>query len=262
MKSTPRSILPVLLTALLLLVSVPLGAQPQQFPLVEPFLGDPLPSTCDNGIVLDDGTAESGYGWVPSVVAGQYVQEFNSSLFATRTVEKVCVCWLRNPNNNDDTIDFEVVFYRGRENPDPEDENCPIIPEEEPFAAFAASAAGVPEEGQFYEVDVSNVEMPIGTNYIGIRWDASASRFFFICADKTDASTPVDGFFRDELSEGWTSVFKNNDPIFDDYRSLLIRAQDRGLSLTEVPTLGSIGLLFLGGALAFLGLRRLSAKTR
>jgi len=33
---------------------------------------------CPGGLALDDGTAETGYGWIPSVPDGEYVQRARS----------------------------------------------------------------------------------------------------------------------------------------------------------------------------------------
>jgi len=218
--------------------------------------GDP-PAACADGVVLDDGTRELGYGWVPSVLEGRYVQEFSANLFPSRALQTVCVCWLRNGLSGDDEdIDFEVVFYKAVSNPDPEDLDCPFVPSEIPYAMVPATATGVPllGNGQFYDVDVSGVTIPPTIGYIGVQWDASASRFFFLCADQSKETAPVDGFFRDEQSERWANVFKTNDPIFDDYRSLMIRVKSRGL-LPAIPTLGPLGLLALAALLGVFGWR-------
>lgn len=233
-------------------------------PLAEPtpldsFFGAPS-TACAEGAVLDDGTRELGYSWVPSVEEGQYVQEFRSSLFPVRAMETVCVCWLRNQlSGSDDQIDFEIVFYGAISNPDPTDTECPIVPDEEPYAVVPSTATEVPllGEGEFYEVDVSGVVIPPGRGYIGVRWDASADRFFFLCADQSEGTPPVDGFFRDEMSNRWASVFKTTDPIFDDYRSLMIRAQSSGGSFPPaIPAVGPWGLGALAMLLACLGWRR------
>jgi hypothetical protein len=234
------------------------SAQPLSVPPTSHATGDP-PQACADGVVLDDGTRESGYGWVPGVLDGRYVQEFSANLFPNRFLETVCVCWLRNSlSGNDEDIDFEVVFYRAVSNPDPDDLDCPILPDELPYAVVPATATGVPilGNGQFYEVDVSGVTIPPTIGYVGIRWDASASRFFFLCADQSEGTAPVDGFFRDDQSEGWTSAFKTNDPIFDDYRSLMLRVKGGGVG-PAVPALGPMGTLVLAALLGVLGWRRI-----
>ena len=252
----------ILLTALLL--AAPAMAQPLAAPdapnlllgIDDPLLGVDDP-TCADGAVLDDGTRESGYGWVPSVTEGQYLQEFQPRLFPNRELDSVCVCWLRT-NTNDSTINFEVVFYESMPNPEPDpSDSCLIIPTETPFAVVPATAQGVTSEGNFYRIDTSGVNIPTEPFYIGMRWDASADRFFFLCSDKSPTTPAVPGFLRDERSEGWTSAFKTADPIFDDYRSLMIRARATGLDVIDVPALRSWGLVAFVVVLMGVGVWRL-----
>ncbi len=203
---------------------------------------------CAGGVVPDDGSAETGYGWVPSVIEGEYVQEFDSSQFPSDRLQSVCICWLRT--RTDATIDFEIVFYRqvrvleaGR-----------LGPAAEPYAAVAASAEVVPVgiTESFFEVDVTGVRLPPGKSYIGARWDASSDQFFFICTDTSDATPRVEVFFRDDRSPDseWTSVFNTTDPIFVEHRSMMVRALAGPELPVEVPALGGAARWLLGLALA------------
>ncbi len=216
---------------------------------------------CADGVVSDDGSAETGYGWVPSVIEGEYVQEFSSSDFASRRLESVCICWIRTMP--DATIDFEIVFYAG------EIVDGEAAPAAVPYAAVPASAEVVPVgiTESFFEVDVTGVMIPHGKSFIGARWDASSDQFFFICADHEDpappdavardpvAGDPVEVFFRDDRSHGeWTSVFDTSDPIFVGHRAMLVRARPGPAIPVEVPALGAAGLAALAAALAILAL--------
>ena len=227
-------------------------------------LGDvPGDDDCDDGVVYDDGSTEIGWGWVPSVLDGRYVQEFQSADFPLRTVETVCVCFRRStnfPNGGDDTIDFEVVFYRSVPTPDPDSpETFERVPAEEPFLSIPATATGVPEgSGVFTGVDVGDVTIPLGTSYIGVRWDATIDQFFFTCADTTETTEPVNGYFREEQASGWTSFFKAQDPNFQFHRALLVRARPGTTLPVEVPTLGTAGMAVLLMLLVGLGWRRIT----
>ena len=203
---------------------------------------------CADGVVLDDGSAETGYGWVPSVIEGEYVQEFDAADFSSRRLQSVCVCWLRTLT--DSTIDFEVVFYRQVFHP----EDGEPMPAPEPYAVVQGNAeitpVGITET--FAEVGTSNVVIPQGRSYIGARWDASQDVFFFICTDTSDATDPVEVFFRDDRSEEgeWTSVFDTVDPIFSEHRALMVRALPGPMVTVDVPALGTAGLALLATVLA------------
>ncbi len=206
--------------------------------------GDPA---CEGGVVVDDGSAETGYGWVPSVIEGEFVQEFDADEFSSRRLQSVCICWIRT--RPDTTIDFEIIFYRQVIDPD---DGSPI-PAAEPYAAVPASAdvtpLGIAES--FFEVDVGGVVVPGGRSYIGARWDASQDQFFFVCTDTSEDTDPVEVFFRDDRAEGeWTSVFESIDPIFDEHRALMVRVLPGPLAAIDVPALGAAGLTVLALALA------------
>ena len=223
------------------------GAEPRLAPATR---GSSTPEpACDDGVVKDDGSLETGWGWVPSVIEGEYVQVFDSSEFPNREVEAVCVCWLRT--SFDARIDFEVVFYHAVA-----DEEGDLQPAEAPYAVIPATARGVPEGivGKFTEVAVPRVGIPFGELYIGVRWNPSADRFFFVCADTTPETPRTNLFFRDDRASGWDNAFDTNDPIFRDHRAILVRAQPRPeVNAVDVPALGAAGLGLLGVLLAAAG---------
>ncbi len=210
------------------------------------------PAECASGVVLDDGSAETGYGWVPSVIEGEYVQEFDAAAFTSHRLHSVCVCWIRT--RPDSTIDFEVVFYR--QVVDPKDDDR-LLPAAEPYVAVPANADVEPKgiTESFFEVGVSDVVIPEGRSYIGVRWDASQDQFFFVCTDTTEETDPVEVFFRDDRAEGeWTSVFESADPIFDDHRAIMVRALPGPLVAVDVPALGAAGLALLAAVSAAMAL--------
>ena len=218
--------------------------------------GDPpdLLTPCSEGVVDDDATVESGYGWVPSAIWGVYVQAYDRTDIRPAGVDSVCVCWLRT--RDDDSIDFEVVFYR---------ELADGIPELEPYAAFPARATGVPMGvvGQFTRVDTRGVAIPPdGPVYIGVRWDPSLDQFFFVCNDRTPETPYTEAFFIDDRAEGWGIASDTNDPIFTPHRAMMVRPVPRQPVAIEVPALGSVGkgLLALLLALAGIGVTALGRR--
>ncbi|MEM1202543.1 MAG: hypothetical protein AAGN66_04885 [Acidobacteriota bacterium] len=251
----PWVALPLMMLPLLFLGGPPpASAQPSAVPRgVSAPPGNP--DACSGGVVLDDGTVETGYGWVPSVVEGEYVQEFQRADFDSGVVAEVCVCWLRTDFSDGPDIEFDLVFYSLGE------KGMPLL---EPFASVPASASvpdtGV-ENGQLVSVDVGRVDLPLGPVYMGVRWDASVGRFFFLCADHTDANpVTTNVFFKDEQSEGWSNVLESTDPIFRDHRAAFIRAVGAELEAVDIPALPVDGLILLAIFLAGVGLVWLSRR--
>ncbi len=205
---------------------------------------------CDDGVVKDDGDPDTGWGFVPSVERGVYVQRFEPSDLISRDLDKVCLCWIRTRPDPD--LDFDIVLFGHNA----EEEQ----PESQPLAAMPVIAEGVPEGivGQFYCYDVQGAgfRAPVGPFYLGARWNASTNEFFFLCAD-TDPTTPiVDTFFSFKDGEEWESVLVSNDPIFAEHRATMVRfiAADgpRGIPTLRVTGLLAMVLLLLGGALVAL----------
>jgi hypothetical protein len=200
---------------------------------------------CAGGVVKDDGTLETGYGWVPSAIDGRYVQRFEAAEFRSRKMEEICVCWART--RPDDEISFVVELYRDRGG----------RPARSPEASVEAVATLVPAfpEGAFYSIDVSDADMhaPTETFYLGVRWNPSEDEFFFVCVDQTETTEIVDGFFVDDRASDWTSVLESNDPIFDEHRAMMIRARAVEGFFPLVPTLGRSGVVLMAALLAGVG---------
>ena len=246
----------LIVAACLGLVSASLGAQPEA-PGAVPGVSIPSNSdACVGGVVADDGSLETGYGWVPSVVDGRYVQRIRDLDQVTRSFEKVCVCWLRT--RDDDTIDFEVVFFEQIFNPD----IGRLEPAMEPFAAIPARATGVPSgiTGAFYEIDVASVAVPPGESYVGVRWDPSVDSFFFVCADQSPAADPAPVFFIDDRADVWGEALNTPDPVFSGHHAAMIRVVGLGVGPTAVPANDTAGLVVLGGLLALLAVGLLRAS--
>ncbi len=200
---------------------------------------------CAGGVVKDDGSLETGYGWVPSVIDGVYVQEFGVHEFPSRGLDSVCVCWLRTQEDSD--VSFEVVFF----------EDIDGGPAETPYASVAAVASSVPEGvasgGAFYEVDVSGTVIRGRTIYIGVRWNPSVDQFFFVCADHSPETDPVNVFYIDDRADEWGSALDTPDPIFIGHRAIMVRATAESAAEFAVPGLGPTGAAALALLLATAG---------
>ena len=232
------------ITVILGLVAGQLAAQPMAAPGALGGGGPDLTSPCADGVVKDDGSVETGWGWVPSVIEGQYVQEFHRDEFVSPGLLEACICWLRT--NNDADISFDVVLYTDVEGQ----------PAEEPFAVVPATATDVPEGivGAFTKVSLAGIDLPPGTFYIGPRWDPSTDQFFFVCADTTEGNPVTDVWFIDDRAEEWSSVLETSDPLFRDHKAILVRPVVRGTVPVEVPALPVDGLVLLALLLAIAGL--------
>ncbi len=241
--------------SLLLLALLPASALFGQ-PMAAPVgggrvLGAPPGPSCDEGLIKDDGTVETGWSWVPSVIRGEYVQEFNSGELPTRIVDRVCLCFLRTRDDAD--LDFDLVFYRQH----PEG-----VPEAVPFAVVPGQVRDLPmgvANSRFVEVATGGVEVPAGIFYVGARWNASIDQFFFICADTTPATPRTNLWWIDDRAEGWDNAFTTIDPIFAQHRAAMIRpvaAAVTEIQGVDVPV-GASGLVVLALGLAAVGLLRL-----
>lgn len=199
-------------------------------------------SDCTDGLIKDDGSLETGYGWVPSAIDGRYVQRFDVFELNSRKLEELCVCWTRT--RPDDEITFWVDLYRdrgGRPARDPEDS----------IQAVATLVPSFPD-GAFYSIDLSEADLrsPTDIFYAGVRWDPSQDQFFFVCADQTPETPVVDGWFIDDRADEWASVLETGDPIFADHRAMMIRARGLDGYFVLVPTMGTVGVVVMVIALA------------
>lgn len=212
---------------------------------------------CSGGLVHDDGSAESGYGWVPSIAQGIYVQRFDPPPQAVGgEVTEVCLCWLRT--REDDRLDFELVVYRAAD--DASDDR----PAESPVMVLPAVAAGVPLGlgGRFYSYAIPRGAVPLedGPLYVGARWSAARDGFFFLCADRSPATPITELFFRDELSRGWTSAATAADPIFEQHRAAMVRLGLRTPPAVAIPGLSGWGLALLSAGLVVAASKRLRRR--
>lgn len=224
------------------------GGQAAEPPTLAPPLGakgtsPDLSAACADGLVDDDGTAESGYGWVPSVTSGVYVQEYSGIQVPSGALRSVCVCWLRT--RDDDSLDFEVVLYGS---------TAKGAPEEVPYAVFPAQVSELPPGfagASFTEVPLDDAPVPDDTFFVGVRWNPSVDSFFFTCTDQTAAAEPTRVFFRDDRAPGWSFSGDTADPVFDLHHAMLVRPVPSP-ALFDVPV-GSVPLALLAALLGLAG---------
>ncbi|MEM8929875.1 MAG: hypothetical protein AAGE94_01805 [Acidobacteriota bacterium] len=174
-------------------------------------------SACGDGVVYDDDTVETGYGFVPSAKWGAVVQKFDRADFPSGYVDQVCVCWLRTRDVAE--YGFSVVFY----------DDVGGRPAEKPFARVRHQAVdvvkGKENAGRVDAFDVGGVPVPEGPFYIGVRWNPSKAPFTFVCADHTGREVqPTAGFQREDRARGWDEMLKTKDPIFFGHWASFIRA--------------------------------------
>jgi hypothetical protein len=181
---------------------------------------------CEGGVALDDGTFETGYGFVPSANWGIYLQRFDVAELSGAVVEEVCVCWLKTRGDQD--ADFEVLFWAESD----------MKLAAEPYAVVAGRAEEIPTSketsGRLYPVRIEGVTLPEGPSWIGVRWNPSVENFLFVCADHgggEDAEAPgVPVVFQEDRARGWADALTARDPIFHGHRAIGIRVKTAGPS--------------------------------
>lgn len=237
----------------LFLAAVPALAQSTAAPEADTPRGDgpDLVTPCAEGEVRDDGSVETGWGWVSSVIDGIYLQEYRVGDLPTTGFERTCVCWLRT--RSDASIDFEVVFYQAVDG----------IPADTPYAAVPARAEDIPQGviGAFTEV-ATPVEYPPGLDpddsiFVGVRWNPSVDRSFFVCADTSPTTPESRAWFRDDRAGGWDATDTTNDPLFVEHRAIFVRPVTRGPLAVEVPATSLGSLALLATSLALVAVRAL-----
>lgn len=179
----------------------------------------PASRACKGGWIADDGSADAGYGFVPSARVGVYVQEIHSEQLPSRRLDEVCVCLYKGLARR--RAEFDIVFY--------EEQNG--RPATEPYASLPArariEAKRFREAKHYFQVDASSIEIPEGASYIGVRWDPKEQFHLFICGDKTADTAAQKGFFTEDRAKGWTNIATSRDPMFRDHRALLVRARSQ-----------------------------------
>ncbi len=172
---------------------------------------------CRGGWIADDGSADAGYGFVPSAREGIYVQQIRSEDLPSRRLDEVCVCLYKGLLRR--RADFDIVFY--------EDQNG--RPAAEPYASLPArariEARKFREAEHFFQVDASEVEIPEGSSFVGVRWDPKEQFHLFICGDKTETTEARKGFFTEDRAKSWTDLATTRDPMFKEHRALMVRVR-------------------------------------
>lgn len=176
--------------------------------------------TCSDGIVYDDSSFETGYGYGPAVEVAEFVMRFDVA--AQATLEGVCVCFTREPGNASD-LDFGVVVF--------DDDGSQSSPGTFLGSSEALVALDVPV---FPDVGIYRVpDLALQTDgrvFVGATWLPSQDQGFFLCADET--GPPVQPGYTAIDQGSWSELSDFVD--FANYAALGVRAELR--TATEVCT--------------------------
>jgi hypothetical protein len=167
---------------------------------------------CSNGVVLDDGTFENGYGAKSSSAWSEYVMRFNPPP-GTRKLEKVCACFTRS--GSDSSLSFDLNVYSVGLDGKPD-----LL-----LGSQQAFAFGVPlhPARRFYSYDVSALgiegDEPV---FIGPAWSPVQDTHIYLCADQNGPI--VRPGFANFVARG-APVTKPIADEFPTYKALGLRAQ-------------------------------------
>ncbi len=162
----------------------------------------------------DDGTVETGFGFVPTQASGTYVQVFENRSEDPVTIREVCACFIKSRGEQE--VDFDIVAYRATES------GPSAIPFYVAKGQGSVAARRSADAGDFLTTPTELV-LPPGRSYVGVRWDPSANRFLHVCADSSEAVESSQVYYRDGASKGWTETTASRDPIFRNNRAIFVR---------------------------------------
>lgn len=179
----------------------------------------PEAAPCEGTVGFDDGSFETGYGFVPSAQWGIYLQRFDAPELGGQDLEEVCVCWLKT--RGDATADFEILIW--------DETDRKLAPAA--FATIPGSAEDIPtskeEAGRLFPVEIDDVTLPEAPFWVGVRWNPSEENFLFVCADhgsdEPAEGEPIPAVFQEDRAGGWADVLTARDPIFHGHRALGVR---------------------------------------
>jgi hypothetical protein len=180
-------------------------------------------------IVHDDGTYEGGFGGdFISVTSTAFVDKFMPRVYPA-TFSTACIS-LSQDGPALQNFNFNVVVYA-----DDGESGAPgTLLGSVPVTAATLPASGFAVPGEFIPVDLSslNLNIPSGSVYIGVQWDATQypGHYVFVDSDGTSGGPFAGGYSRNNFSAGWQSLYDQFHQT--EYRSLLVRAVDRALHPT------------------------------
>jgi len=204
---------------------------------------------CEEGEVPDDGTVEAGYGWVELVTYAGFVERFDAAALSGG-LERICICLLQGFSDPPDfDKEFQIVVY---------DDDGPSGSPGTLLASIPAIATTVPvfPPGAFYDYEVGGEVSSLpseGNVFIGIEWQPHIEEALAVCIDED--TPPNGGYTMSTTVPQWMPIQEVSP--FEDYGSMVIRAEGVSPPPTEIPTLGGIGLALLALLLVVASLRAL-----
>lgn len=165
-------------------------------------------------IVHDDGEAENGYGWQPTVTDGRFMELFTPAAYPA-TFSSVCFSWITNAGIT--SVDFDIVVYADDVGGGPGTELG-----RQSVTGDVIAIGGVPFTPTFQAFDISGMGLNIasGNVFIGAEWAPSVEGGgIFIGADES-LSTPINGGYSWSNDGPWGPT-QDGQP---NYRALTIRA--------------------------------------
>jgi len=166
---------------------------------------------CENGVIVDDGTVESGLSLTADTVDLVMLLDVGVT---DALIEEVCVCWTRDSASGPEvTVPFEIVFYDEALNGEP-GELLEVVPK---------TAQDVPEfpDSRIYRFDVTTEDFrsPEERLFVGVSWLANAEPEFFVCIDLDGPNRPP-LFVSADLGATWLD---RQDLGISDVQALVIR---------------------------------------
>lgn len=216
-----------------------------------------LVADCSDGIVYDDGNAESAFRLVTG--GGGSAEADVVMLFdlgsAGGAVEQVCVCW-NTTNGGAANFDHQLIFYAA---------DGPMGSPGTQVAVIDVMANGVPPflETRWFNYDISGlgIESPTAELYAGVRWIGGdqAGPGHILCTDENGPGMqPM--FAANAGLNNWTSLqvlFSGGTPPAAVMVRLNGAAAEPGVS---IPAASAVSLALLAALLILLALRRLRGR--
>lgn len=176
--------------------------------------GTPCASSTPGIIIHDDGQAENGYGWQPTVTDGRFVEKFTPTSYPA-TFSSVCFSLITNAGVT--TMPFDIVVYAA----DGAGGSPGTVLGTKSVTGNVTAISGVPFTPTFQSFDISDLALNVtsGNIFIGLKWAPSSVGGVFISADQS-SGTPIEGGYSWSNTGPWQTTQTGQ----ANYRALMIRA--------------------------------------